>query len=81
MVTYLEGHLQGKGRTIKAVHGLDQAQREVGELVVEARLPRVGAEATGTYEGDGYVVLRHASTEVVERALRRLITLVRVELG
>ncbi|MCC7138060.1 MAG: ATP-grasp domain-containing protein [Planctomycetes bacterium] len=72
---------QGKGRTIKAVHGLDQAQREVGELVVEARLPRVGAEATGTYEGDGYVVLRHASTEVVERALRRLITLVRVELG
>lgn len=72
---------QGRGRTIKAVHGLDQAQREVGELVVEARLPRVGAEPTGTYEGDGYVILRHASTEVVERALRRLVTLVRVELG
>jgi hypothetical protein len=72
---------QGQGRTIKAIHGIEQAQREVGELVVEARLPQVGAEPTGTYEGDGYVILRHASTEVVERALRRLVTLVRVELG
>ena len=72
---------QGQGRTIRAVHGIEQAQREVGELVVEARLPQVGAEPTGTYEGDGYVILRHASTEVVERALRRLVTLVRVELG
>jgi hypothetical protein len=72
---------QGQGRTIRAVHGVEQAQREVGELVVEARLPQVGAEPTGGYEGDGYVILRHASTEVVERALRRLVTLVRVELG
>ena len=39
------------------------------------------AEPTGTYEGDGYVILRHASTEVVEKALRRLVTLVRAELG
>jgi biotin carboxylase len=72
---------QGQGRTIRAIHGVEQAQREIGELVVEARLPTVGAEPTGTYEGDGYVILRHASTEVVERALRRLVTLVRVELG
>jgi hypothetical protein len=72
---------QGTGRTIRAIHGVEQAQREVGELVVEARLPQVGAEPTGTYEGDGYVILRHASTEVVERALRGLVSLVRVELG
>lgn len=72
---------QGEGRVIRALHGVEQAQREIGELVVEARLPRVGAEPTGTYEGDGYVILRHASTDVVERALRRLVTLVRVELG
>jgi hypothetical protein len=72
---------QGSGSRIKAVHGLDQAQREVGELVVEARLPRVGAEPSGSYEGDGYAIVRHASTEVVEKALRRIVSLVRVELG
>jgi hypothetical protein len=69
------------GTRIARIHGLDQAQLEVGELVVEARLPQVGAEPTGTYEGDGYVIVRHASTEVVETALRRIVSLVRVELG
>jgi hypothetical protein len=72
---------QGRGTRIARVHGLEQAQREVGELVVEARVPQVGAEPTGTYEGDGYVIVRHASTEVVETALRRIVSLVRVELG
>jgi hypothetical protein len=72
---------QGQGTVIRAIHGVEQAQREIGELVVEARLPQVGAQPTGTYEGDGYVILRHASTDVVERALRRLVSIVRVELG
>jgi len=35
----------------------------------------------GTYEGEGYVVLRHAETAVVARALARVVSLVRVELG
>lgn len=72
---------QGEGPRIASLHGLEQAQREVGELVVEARLPRVGAEPTGTYEGDGYVIVRHASTDVVQRALRRIVSLVRIERG
>jgi hypothetical protein len=76
---YLRG--QGQGRVVRALHGVDQAHREIGELVVEASLPKIGAQATGTYEGDGYVIVRHASTEVVERALRRIVSLVRVELG
>ena len=36
---------------------------------------------TGTYEGEGYVILRHRETERVEEALKRLISLIRVELG
>jgi hypothetical protein len=75
---YLRG--QGQGR-IKAIHGIERAQREVGELVVEARMPQVGAEASGTYEGEGYVIVRHASSEIVETALKRLVTLIKVELG
>lgn len=74
---YLRG--QGRGR-VRAVHGLDEAQRKLGELVVEARLPREGQPAGSGYEGEGYVILRHPDTEVVKQGLARLIRLVRVEL-
>ena len=75
---YLRG--QGKGR-IRAVHGLTDVLRELGPLVVDRKLPRVGAAAAAGYEGDGFVIVRHPETAVVERALRLLITNVRVELG
>lgn len=75
---YLRG--QGSGR-VKAVHGLEQAQAELGPLVVEAKLPQVGQAPSGSYEGEGYVILRHPETAVVERALHRLVSLVRVEMG
>lgn len=68
----------GTGR-VKMVHGLAQAQKELGALVMEAKLPRPGQPRSSSYEGEGYVVLRHESTEVVERALMRLVSLVRVE--
>ena len=48
---------QGRGR-VQAIHGLERAQRELGELVVEAKMPRPGQPAAGTYEGEGYVILR-----------------------
>jgi biotin carboxylase len=75
---YLRG--QGSGR-VKAIHGLDQVQREIGSLVVDARLPTVGQTPTGSYEGEGFIILRHPETAVVQRALHRLVSLVRVELS
>jgi len=71
---------QGQGR-IRAVHGLGEMQREIGDLVVEARLPKEGATPSTSYEGDGYVIVRHPETAVVEHAVRRLIETIRVELG
>jgi hypothetical protein len=71
---------QGSGR-VKAIHGLDQVQRELGALVVDAKLPPAGHAPTGSYEGEGFVILRHPETAVVQRAVHRLISLVRVELG
>ncbi len=71
---------QGRGR-IKAIHGLEQARREIGDVTVEARIPRVGAPPTGTYDGDGYVIVRHPDTEVVREALGRIVRTIRVELG
>lgn len=71
---------QGRGQVV-SIHGLDQAQRELGELVVETRLPRKGQAPATSYEGEGYAILRHPETEVVRDGLRRLVSLVRVELG
>jgi hypothetical protein len=76
---YLRG--QGAGDRVKAIHGLAEAQREVGDLVVEAKLPREGQSPSGTYEGEGYVILRHPETEVVKRALKRLVERIYVELA
>ena len=75
---YLRG--QGSGR-VKAIHGLEQVQREIGSLVVDVKLPTAGQVPTGSYEGEGFVILRHPDTAVVQDALHRLISLVRVELG
>jgi len=71
---------QGSGRVV-AVRGLEQAGRELGELVTDVKLPEVGQTPTGSYEGEGYVLLRHPETAVVKEALLRLISTVRVELG
>ena len=75
---YLRG--QGEGK-VASLRGLEAAQKELGDLVVEARLPRPGQTPSGSYEGEGYVILRHPETAVVEKALRRLVSLVRVEMA
>lgn len=71
---------QGRGR-VQSVEGLEHAQKELGELVIEARLPQPGQPQASSYEGEGYVILRHERTEVVAEALLRLVSLVRVRLG
>lgn len=74
---YLRG--QGRGR-VRAVHGIDQISAEFGELIVEAKLPQEGQPAANSYEGDGYIMVRHPDTGVVREALDRIISTVRVEL-
>ena len=71
---------QGTGR-VRAVHGLDGLPPEVSSVVVESRLPEPGQLSSSSYEGDGYIIVRHPDTAVVTNALRRLVTGVRVELG
>jgi ATP-grasp domain len=75
---YLRG--QGAGH-VQAVHGLDTLPAEVSSLVVDSRLPQPGQQSSGSYEGDGYITVRHPDTAVVTDALRQLVTTVRVELG
>jgi len=77
-IAFLRG--QGEGR-VKAIHRLEEAAAEVGSLVVRAKLPTVGQAPTGSYEGEGFIIVRHRETAVVEQALQKIINLVRVELG
>lgn len=76
-IAFLRG--QGKGRVV-AVHGLDAAQKQVGDLAVEVKLPRKGQPQGRGYEGEGFVIFRHPETAAVKEALGVLIRTVRVEL-
>jgi hypothetical protein len=69
------------GVRVRAIHGLDEAQRRFGHLVVDSRLPSTGQLASDSYEGDGYAIIRHPDSGVVEDALRQIVQIVRVELG
>lgn len=79
---YLRG--QGTGQ-VRAVHGLDRLAGGVAggieDIVVESQLPVPGQQSSTSYEGDGWVIVRHPDTAVVTDALHRLVTGVHVELG
>ena len=71
---------QGNGR-VRGIHGLDIVEREFGALICDFRLPYAGQTPTGSYEGEGFILLRNRDTNVVVNALRRLISVVRVTLA
>lgn len=75
---YLRG--QGSGKVARIV-GLDEVLADLGPMVVESRPPRLGQPTSGTYEGEGYVIVRHPETEQVRSALARIVSSVRVELS
>jgi phosphoribosylaminoimidazole carboxylase (NCAIR synthetase) len=72
---YLRG--QGKG-TVVAIDGLDTVQRELSPLICDHRLPYIGQTPTGSYEGEGFIIVRHPETKVVQAALNRIISTVKV---
>ena len=75
---YLRG--QGDGPVV-GVDGIEEIQNELGDLVVEARIPQVGQPKASGYEGEGYVILRHPETSVVADGLERIVSKLRVHLG
>ncbi|MBK9016747.1 MAG: hypothetical protein IPM82_23195 [Saprospiraceae bacterium] len=71
---------QGTGK-VREVLGLEQVQREVGHLITDVKIPKPGQEKSLSYEGEGYILLRHPETAVVKEALSRVVSTVRVVLG
>jgi formate-dependent phosphoribosylglycinamide formyltransferase (GAR transformylase) len=71
--------LRGMGRgRVAQVSGLHEAHEAVGYLIKEAKLPTIGAPTADGYEGDGYIVVRHADTAVVQSALKTFIETIKV---
>lgn len=73
---YLRG--MGRGR-VRTVHGINQLQSELGHLVVRASIPQPGTPAATSYEGDGFVTVRHPDSGVVREALERIVQVARIE--
>lgn len=74
---YIRG--QGRGRVVN-IYGVDEVQQRFGSIVVEAKLPNQGQPPSDSYEGDGYIIVRHPDTDVVQNALQQIVATIRVEL-
>ncbi len=74
---YLRG--MGEGR-VAQVHGLEEIAQTLGDIVVEAKIPKPGQTPSGSYEGEGYIIVRHPETQVVEEALKKIVSTVHISL-
>ncbi len=72
---YLRG--QGNGR-VTGVEGLEEIRSKYNDIITDIRIPRIGQEKSASYEGEGFVILRHPDTVVVERALEEIVNTVKV---
>jgi hypothetical protein len=75
---YLRG--QGHGK-VASIEGIEAIQEELGDVVIEARLPRPGQPKASSYEGEGYVILRDPDTAVVAEGLKFVVNTLRVHMG
>jgi hypothetical protein len=71
---------QGQGR-VTAVHGWDLVQREFREILTDVRLPELGTASASSYEGEGFILVRHPETKVVEEAVMKIVSLMKIELA
>ena len=67
----------GDGR-VASVTGVRETQEAVGPWVAEVKLPHVGAPKSDSYEGDGYIVVKHESTEMVQKMIKKIVETIRV---
>ncbi len=67
----------GRGRVAGAT-GFTEVYKRYGKYICEARIPDVGAPKSDSYEGDGYIVVRHREDAAVKQMLKDIIETVRV---
>jgi formate-dependent phosphoribosylglycinamide formyltransferase (GAR transformylase) len=67
----------GQGR-VASVTGVRETNEALGPWVAESKLPHIGAPKSESYEGDGYIVVKHESTEMVQKMLKKIVETIRV---
>ena len=55
-------------------------EAQLGDMVTEYKAPEPGQTASSTYEGEGWIIVRHPETARVEAALDHIVRTVRVEM-
>ena len=73
---FFRGH--GPGSRVTAVEGVDRAVEECGDALVEMRTPRIGQPRADGYEGEGWAIVKHDTTEGLKQGLRALIENIQV---
>lgn len=67
----------GQGRVVD-VTGIHETHEAVGRWIMEAKLPELGRTKADGYEGDGYVIVRHESTDAVRKIVTTIIETMKV---
>lgn len=73
---YLRG--MGRGR-VSSVRGIREINEAIGKHVVEAKLPTIGRPKNDSYEGDGYVMVKHERTDEVQKMIKLIVETVRIQ--
>jgi phosphoribosylaminoimidazole carboxylase (NCAIR synthetase) len=72
---------QGRGARVKEVKGVEKAAALAGDALVELRAPKVGQHRAPGYEGEGWALVKSATTEGAKKALLALIENIQVRYG
>ena len=67
----------GRGRVTGAT-GFSEIYQRYGKYICEAKIPDVGAPKSDSYEGDGYIVVRHPEDDGVKAMLKDIIETIKV---
>ena len=70
---------QGRGKVINRIEGVAEIKRTLSSFLIMGSLPKIGQPRSEHYEGDGWLILRHTDTEVLIKALRKVLTTIRVQ--
>ena len=69
--------MTGRGR-VAAVTGVRETHAAIAHHLVEAKLPTIGTMKSDSYEGEGYVVVRHERTAKVVEMLGTVMRTLRI---
>lgn len=78
---FFRGPGHGTAKRVVAVKGLDTAIELCGDALIHMKTPKVGDPRATGYEGEGYAIVKHATTDGVKHALRTLVENVQIRYG